>query len=117
VFVARQTSSLWSLYSERLVLSPSSTPSMDPEYEEYKDSSKFKSYVSDFSSSLTLFEKAKEWADLIKCLQRVTSVCLASIPSDSSPFSMCSDVSHVFHDKSFTCLPLHAQVIDLAALC
>lgn len=51
------------------------TSPMDPDYEEHKDNSKFKAYVSDFGSSLTQFEKAKEWADLIKCLQRVTSVC------------------------------------------
>lgn len=47
---------------------------MDPDYDEYKDVSKFKSYVADFQSSLALFERAKEWADLIKCLQRVTAV-------------------------------------------
>lgn len=57
---------------------------MDPDYEEYKDNSKFKSYVSDFSSSLALFEKAKEWADLIKCLQRITAV-RSSLP----PVSTC----------------------------
>lgn len=55
---------------------------MDPDYEEYKDVSKFKSYVADFQSSLALFEKAKEWADLIKCLQRVTAVCRVFWPVD-----------------------------------
>jgi hypothetical protein len=42
--------------------------------EEFKAQPKFKSFAADFSAQLLLFDKAKEWADLIKCLQRITRV-------------------------------------------
>jgi hypothetical protein len=42
--------------------------------EEFKAQAKFKSFATDFSAQLLLFDKAKEWADLIKCLQRITRV-------------------------------------------
>lgn len=45
-----------------------------PDYKEYKDMPKFKTFLSEFNSTLSLFEKAKEWADLIKSLQKLTSV-------------------------------------------
>lgn len=44
------------------------------EYEEFKNQGKFKSFVADFAAQLQSFDKAKEWADLIKCLQRLTRV-------------------------------------------
>lgn len=46
------------------------------EYEEFKNQAKFRSFRDDFAAQLVAFDKAKEWADLIKCLQRLAKVCI-----------------------------------------
>lgn len=35
---------------------------------------KFKSFLEEFRNAISSFDKAKEWADLIKCLQRIVKV-------------------------------------------
>jgi hypothetical protein len=44
------------------------------DYEEFKEAPKFKTFIDEFRAALGSFDKAKEWADLIKCLQRVAKV-------------------------------------------
>jgi hypothetical protein len=44
------------------------------DYEEFKEVPKFKTFIDEFRAALSSFDKAKEWADLIKCLQRIAKV-------------------------------------------
>ena len=41
---------------------------------ELQNNSKFRSYSNDIFSSLQNFDKAKEWADLINCIQKLQKV-------------------------------------------
>lgn len=55
-------------------INPPTTMS-DDDYEVYKKSSRFQRFTDEFRKQLMLFERAKEWADLIKCLRKLMKVC------------------------------------------
>lgn len=44
------------------------------DYSQYEGDKKFALFLEEFEKALALFEKAKEWADLIKCLQKMAGV-------------------------------------------
>lgn len=51
------------------------------EFEPYLNDKKFTWFVDEFKKELSSFERAKEWADLIKCLQKLTRVCTHNYPT------------------------------------
>ena len=51
---------------------------------EYYKQSKYRSYTDEIVAVLQSFDRAKEWADLIKCLQKLQKVRSPAINADSS---------------------------------
>lgn len=52
------------------------------EAELYLSDKKFSYFVDEFKKDLATFERAKEWADLIKSLQKLTRVCSKGLPTN-----------------------------------
>ena len=56
---------------------------MDVPHEPFRESPQYARLKSDIADVLTAFDSAAEWADLIKCLQRLNKVCEKVFSTDN----------------------------------